>query len=170
MMQRKRRPRRPLWQMVIAMVVGAGAIVHGTKAQSVLLVGEPVSLAEIVQADGKVRLPGPAPCVGWKLRLDPMLRARFVYTGGSGSACRARTERPAPAYWDDQLVLLGMAGQVRAFVGGGGVVYVDSRFTFRQSGLIVSGILKWDAKTGRWQVVGETHDTPSETLPVDRLR
>ena len=144
--------------MVIALLVGAGTIAHATKAQHALLVATSLSLAEIVQTDGQVRLPGSdaSLCTGWKLRLDPMLRARFVHTGGSGAACRARIDGAASVYWDDQLLLPGVTGQVRAFRAGDEAVYVDSRFSFRRSGMTVSGILKWEATTGRWRVVGDS--------------
>ena len=158
-MQRRKKQRRPIWQMMITVVMGVGVIVHGTKAQSLLLVGETLSLAEIVWTNGQVHLPGAeAACTGWKLRLDPMLRARFVHTGGSGSACRVRTD-DASVYWDDQLMLPGVTGQVRAFKAGDEAVYVNSRFSFSRSGLTVSGILKWEATTGRWHVVGSAPET-----------
>ena len=162
-MQRKRKQRRPAWPMLLALLVGSGAMVYATKAQSALLAEASLSLAEIVRTDGRVRLPGSgaAGCTGWKLRLDPMLRARFVQTGASEANCRARTDAAASVYWDDQLLLPGVTGRVRAFRAGNEAVYVDSRFSFRRSGVTVSGILKWEATTGRWRVVGD----PPEAKP-----
>ena len=162
-MQQKQRPHRPAWPMVTVIVMIAGTMVPITQAQHVLLVAEALSLAEIVQVDGRVLLPGSeaSPCEGWRLRLDPMLRARFVHTGKAGAACSARTDGPASVYWDDQLLLPDVTGQVRAFRAGkdavyNDAVYVDVRFAFRRSSMTVSGILKWNATTGRWHVVGNT--------------
>ncbi len=148
---------KPAQWVLMGMVIGflTGGPAHGRQTHTAPG-GKPWSLHEIVQADGRLHVPVPsqALCVGWKLMLDPMLRARFVHIGGSDGACRARTGGRGASYWDDQLVLPGVAGQVRAFVGGGDAVYVDSRFSFTEPGLTVSGILKWEAETGRWQVVG----------------
>ena len=166
-MQQKRKKGRPSWTIGLAVVVGVGLMVHVTRAQSVF-VEEPWSFAEIVQADGQIRLPSPgAPtCTGWRLRLDPMLRARFVPSVNTGSPCPARTEGSSSMYWDDQLLLPGITGQVRAFRAGDEAVYVDSRFSFKQSGITVSGILRWEATTGRLHVMGNAPQVKPAITPT----
>ena len=158
-MKRVSKRRRLASQMIVLVAF----LVQGATVQVGLSVEETWAFREIIQADGRVHLPDPraALCEGWKVMLDPMLRARFVYTGGASDACRARAGNPAKAYWDDELLLPGVTAQVRAFRAGDEVVYVDSRFLFRDSGITVSGILKWEATTGRWHVVGNAPEAPS---------
>lgn len=127
---------------------------------------EAISLSQVVQADGTLHLPISSQhmCTGWKITLDPALRAHFISTNSQHTACHKHARAAANAenaYWDNQLLLPGIMGRIRAVVVQAETVYVRVRFDFEQSRQTIYGLLRWETESGQWQVVG----TPSHMSP-----
>lgn len=95
---------------------------------------DPLTLAEAVSADGTVRAPGAAGCPAGRLTVDPAFRARLD-AGAPHEGC-------AP-----------VRAVLRTVAVVGPDVHVDARFGFAAA-RTASGLLVWNARTGRWRVYG----------------
>lgn len=111
----------------------------------------------MITAEGLLLLPQTATCQGWQLLLDPAGRPVFLAYCQKGPVVNRDT---GSAYWDAELQLPRLRARARARAVHSGDVYIETRFDFLDDGSSLSGMLKWEAVTGHWRVLGEDAPLP----------